>query len=249
MPSRRAELTVVTMTLARGAAEEETLLSALTALSALDLPVIVADGGSSPAFVEALRMLPRFNVHQAGGGSGLVGQIRTALRQTPRDWPSRLLYTEPDKEFFFTEHLAEFLSVGLSMPSRNVVLAARSVRSFSTFPPTQQRTEGLFNSLCSRITDVSSDYCYGPFLMPSDLAGEIVGIDASVGWGWRPFLFARAFRLGLGIEPLTGDFDCPADQRDDGPEEQIHRVNQFKQNVNGLVLGLARSQPLMVHEA
>ena len=48
-----------------------------------------------------------------------------------------VLYTEPDKEMFFAEHLRDFVDRA-SGRDGGVVLAARSESSFASFPPVQR---------------------------------------------------------------------------------------------------------------
>jgi hypothetical protein len=118
------------------------------------------------------------------------------------------------------------------------VLAARTPRSFLTFPPTQCDTEDSVNRLCARVTGVATDYCYGPFLLWPGGVDHLSTLDSAVGWGWRTYICAIASRLGLPIEHVTGDFDCPADERDEDRQEQMHRLRQLAENVTGLVRGL-----------
>jgi hypothetical protein len=63
--------------------------------------------------------------------------------------------------------------------------------------------------------------------------------DDNIGWGWRPFLFAIANRLGFEIKSFEGDFSCPPDQREDNSTERIYRMKQLTQNINGLIQAAA----------
>jgi len=69
----------------------------------------------------------------------------------------------------------------------------------------------------------------------AELVDETAQLTPSVGWGWRPFLFARAVRRGLAVNAVTGDFPCPADQRDEDEGERVHRVRQLTENLAGLL--------------
>lgn len=116
-----------------------------------------------------------------------------------------------------------------------VVIASRSSKGFATFPSFQQMTETTINRCCTEIIGKEMDYCYGPFLLNAQLIPYLTKLDADCGWGWRPFLFAVAHRLGYNIEFHEDDFNCPPDQRDDDATEKIYRMKQLTQNIEGLV--------------
>ena len=112
------------------------------------------------------------------------------------------------------------------------MLAARSSAAFATFPAFQQRAERSFGELCGEVIGERTDYLYGPFLLKSVLVAELAAADASVGWGWRPFLFNVARARGYRIVSISGDSACPIDQR--GDEERVHRLRQLSENADGL---------------
>jgi hypothetical protein len=64
----------------------------------------------------------------------------------------------------------------------------------------------------------------------------VLSIADDAGWGWRPFVFALAARMGLGVTLLEGDYLCPPDQRGEDAGERLHRIRQLQQNVRGLIL-------------
>jgi hypothetical protein len=232
-PMKVSDVSVASMTLARDAREADRLIVALGALSRLKLPIDVTDGGSNASFVDALRSLPGLNVSSLDRSSGLVAQVRASIaRAQSRDRPF-ILYTEPDKYEFFVDHLARFIEGAPESDDVGIVMASRSASSLMTFPPEQQDTERIFNRLCGAVFRREGDYTYGPFLMRRSLVDELSGADASLGWGWRPYLFFRCVRRGLRVELLTDDYDCPPDQR---PESALaYRVQQLGQNVEGLL--------------
>ena len=110
------------------------------------------------------------------------------------------------------------------------MLAARA--AFATFPAFQQRAERSFDELCGEVIGERTDYLYGPFLLKSVLVAELAAADASVGWGWRPFLFNVARARSYRIVSISGDSACPIDQR--GDEERVHRLRQLSENADGL---------------
>ena len=79
------------------------------------------------------------------------------------------------------------------------------------------------------------DYTYGPFLLNRKLAPYLYLVQEDIGWGWRPYAFGLAHRLGYQVNYQEGDFYCPEDQREDNPAERIYRMRQLSQNIQGLV--------------
>lgn len=239
---------VATMTLARGMAEEEVLRTSLDVLRRSGMPVVVSDGGSTGRFVSFLETLEGVTL-AAPRQPGLVGQVMASLRAAREGGALEILYTEPDKQGFFAEKLADFLAQarGSGAP---LAIAARSLNSFATFPATQRFTETVANQVVASCTGVAGDYCYGPFVMRADVAGYLADdlaedaaagavLPGSVGWGWRPFLFTAAHRLGRAMVHIVDDFPCPIDQRQEDEGQRVHRLRQLAQNIDGVARAMA----------
>jgi hypothetical protein len=229
--------TVATITLARDAGEERLIHEAIRTLSQAGLEVVIADGGSPARFVDAVRILPHVEVHPSAH-SGLVGQVQSAVSTAARKGAPWILYTEPDKLAFFTGGLSTFLDAAAARASAAIVIAARSEKALATFPPTQRVAESTFNRLFAEAVGVDGDCLYGPFLFRTDLVEDVRDIDRSLGWGWRPYLFARSLRRGLDISFIVDDFFCPDDQQPEGATEKLHRIRQLNQNLTGLLAGV-----------
>jgi hypothetical protein len=230
------DIAVATITLARQPSEERLLLSSLEALSRVGLRVAVADGGSPAPFVKALRQLPGLKVRVVREPRSLLRQVRTAF-DCAREWRTKaLLYTEPDKEDFFSTHLVRVLRESLEGNfAHGVSVAARSPEAFLTFPVTQRLTEDVLNRLCGALTGVHTDYSYGPFVLEPRMADYLDTLPDDIGWGWRPFVFALAGRLNHPVSSVVGDFVCPEADRAESAADRTHRMRQLAQNVAGLV--------------
>jgi hypothetical protein len=228
------EVAVATMTWARDAAEEELLRESLPVLAGLNLPVFVTDGGSGEAFVDFLRSLPNFDVCDPPR-RGPWEQARQSMLAARGSGRAFVLYTEPDKGDFFRRVLREFISAAPGAEDVGVVLASRSADSFATFPEFQRRTEEAINLCCAEVVGSHFDFSYGPFLMGRALAGSLDSAPRELGWGWRPYAFGTARRLGYRVESLVRDLPCPPPQREDGPRERLLRMRQLAQSVEGLI--------------
>ncbi|HEU4902040.1 MAG TPA: hypothetical protein VFT06_04585 [Flavisolibacter sp.] len=232
------DIAIATISWARNREEEEQLRVSLQKLAALQVPVFITDGGSSTDFQNFLHSLPQFTVLAA---KGLWAQAKSSLAGAARSGAQTILYTEPDKEAFFSAHLPQLLQKKPVGKDEGVVLASRSANGFASFPAFQQMTETTINNCCREIIGKEVDYCYGPFFFNSRLVAYLDVLPENCGWGWRPFLFVVAHRLGLPVNALTGDFACPPDQCTDDAGERIYRMKQLAQNIEGMVLATAVS--------
>ena len=237
VPLNPRGLPVATMTLARNAEEDALLRRGLAVLAAHGMRVAVADGGSAPAFVDAVRALPTVTMCPPAE-PGLVAQVGASIATAATWGSSFVLYTEPDKETFFREHLAGFLQRADRADDVGIVVAGRSAEAFATFPAAQRQAETFANFLCADATGVRGDYFYGPFLFRTRLASLVAGLPRTIGWGWRPYLFAAAARRGYRTVVVEGDFRCPEDQRVETDTDRDHRLRQLGQNISGLSLAM-----------
>jgi hypothetical protein len=225
------DLFIATISWARNYEEEKVLRTSLKYLASLKIPVCITDGGSSNQFIEFLHSIPNFIVRQA---KGLWPQSKLSIASAIESGAKYIFYTEPDKLYFFSNHLKQMLDV-IDVEKAGVILASRTLKGFSSFPLFQQMTETAINNCCKEVIKKGMDYCYGPFLFNSDLVPYLNVLDDDIGWGWRTFLFAVAHRLGFKVKNFEGDFTCPPDQKQDDEQERIYRMKQLTQNINGLV--------------
>jgi hypothetical protein len=228
------QVTVATMTWVRNATEETLLRRTLGSLAGCGLRVAVADTGTSRDFLHFLEQLPHFSV-TVPTDTGLVAQIKASFRAAARSGSRFILYTEPDKQFFFERRLTDFLQAARDHAYAGVIVASRSPDSLLTFPRMQRYTEDVINHLCGELIGVECDYSYGPFLLNRTLLPFVETLDPTLGWGWRHFIFRTAHRLGRRVIPVIGDYPCPEDQRTEDAEEQAHRIRQLSQNALGLI--------------
>lgn len=226
---------IATITWARDEEEQQLLQRSLAALSSLQIPVFVTDGGSTHSFIEFLNTIPHFTVGQAKQ-AGVFAQIKQSLDAAFNSNASFALYTEPDKEMFFKTGLLQMLKEINANENTGVVLATRSQQAFSSFPTFQQMTETCINNCCAELIKKELDYTYGPFLLNKKLLSYLNDVKENIGWGWRPYVFNIANRLGLDVHAIEKDFYCPQDQQNDSSKERIYRMKQLEENIRALVL-------------
>lgn len=228
-------ITIATITLARNTQEERELRLALQELASLHMPVIVADGGSTPSFLSFLHSLPHFTVVPVANSS-VWAQAKASVEAACHTNTPFVFYTEPDKKEFFKTGLLSLIAAAGADESTGIVLASRSAAGFATFPFFQQMTESAINHCCAEVTGTEGDYCYGPFLLNRALIPYLDLVEENIGWGWRPYCFGMAHRLGYTTDTFEAGFTCPSHQREDDEKERIYRMKQLEQNIRGLVL-------------
>lgn len=232
----RKNISIATISWARNEEEERLLRASLQHLANLQIPVFITDGGSNESFLQFIRGIPHFTLLQAKE-KGVFAQARNSLAAAYETDRPFVFYTEPDKESFFQGAIQNLMDEARADDSLGIYLASRSGKGFATFPPFQQMTETTINNCCTEVTGKEVDFTYGPFLLNRKLIPLISQLKEDVGWGWRPYAFVMAHRIGLGLDALVDDFICPAAQRSDA-KERIYRMKQLEQNIRGVVLAV-----------
>lgn len=227
---------IATITLARNPGEKRDLEKALVVLRKIGIPVVVADGGSEERFVHFLRQQD-FAVC-APKTKGLVPQVKESLKTASQFGKPFILYTEPDKLPFFEKGLVEFVKAIRPKKDFGMAFACRNRRSFQTFPEGQQLAEKGMNEFTELLAGRKGDYCYGPLLIPAKCVELAQDCPNDLAWGWRFFLLGKMLKAGKAIQHVERYFPCPQDQRSESKADQIYRVRQLRQNLQGLFLGL-----------
>lgn len=231
-------IAIATITLARDKKEEQLLRQSLQQLAELKLPVFITDGGSLPGFLDFLRSFPHFILSSANV-RGVWEQAKNSLIEAYQSDADFIFYTEPDKYDFFRLSLPGMLAHLQVNDQSGIVMASRSESGFASFPAFQRMTETTINNCCEEIIGKKYDYTYGPFLLNKQLIPYLNLVNEDIGWGWRPYIFSTARRLGFTVETYIGDFFCPTLQQEDTPAERIYRMKQLQQNIQGLVMSTA----------
>lgn len=85
-----------------------------------------------------------------------------------------------------------------------------------------------------------ADYCYGPILLNRAAAALALAAPENLGWGWRFWLLGRAAHQKWKFGAIELPVPCPKDQRNENSREnQLYRIKQLRQNLDGLFLGNA----------
>lgn len=224
---------IATMTLARNETESILMQSSLSALCEHGFPDYLVDAGSVPSLIKFLSGHPHIHLYPESLRGPWI-QAKAAIAFAVSEGAEGIIYTEPDKKDFFEYHLKGLVAANYN--DREIILAAREQSSFETFPVIQQVTETEINQQIGKLIAASKDYCYGPFMMPGSFFSQLSDLPDDIGWGWRPYAFIRAFKMGIGVKFFEGNFNCPFEQRGDGEKEKSYRLKQLEENLKGLQL-------------
>ena len=226
------DLEIATMTLDKKG-DAELMKSSLEVLSNFRYSVHVADGGSSPKFVDALKKMG----HKVEYAQGLTAQHKNSISRASDKSPF-VLYTEPDKHDWFVNGFEESVDTYFKRDKGSgLLLVARTPEQLKTFPPHQQEWEGkLAKEIITPKTGVNGDFTYGPRFFPSELGIQVKDVKDAQGWETITFLVGRAYKMGLPINMLYTAAECPLDQR--GEDNAKYRQFQFNCNKKGFELGL-----------
>jgi hypothetical protein len=230
-----SELSIATISWARDEEEEKLLRESLQQLAKLERPVYITDGGSTSSFLDFLTGFPNFVILKAEE-KGVWAQAKKSLSEAYKNASPFILYTEPDKLDFFENGLPRMLDEVTVDEQLGVITASRSTKGFATFPAFQQMTETTINNCCNEVIGYNVDYTYGPFILNTKLVPYVDLIQDDIGWGWRPYVFGIAKRLGYKVEAFKHDFSCPLTQQEDSAKERVYRMKQLSQNIQGIVL-------------
>jgi len=228
------QLSIATLTWARDEDEEKVLRQSMEQMAALQVPVFISDGGSSAEFLQFLKSFPHFHILPPAG-NGVWPQAKNSLMAAFQNTSPFIFYTEPDKKDFFQHGVRAMIESIKDNANLGIVMASRSVKSFATFPPFQQMTETTINNCVAEVIGPKVDYTYGPFLMNKKLVPYLQQIEKDTSWGWRPYAFVVAKKLGLEVAFFEGDFDCPPAQQKDTEKDRLYRIQQLSQNIEGLL--------------
>ena len=229
------EIPIVTVTLARGEREGDLLLTALRELTGLvGGPVLVTDGGSTPEFRAQLRRIPGLTVTDPPV-SGLTAQVRQSLLAGGEHSSGHVLYTEPDKSWFFRNRLVDFLRIGREILASDpehlgLLLPTRSAASFMSYPAAQRGHERATDDLLGEITGVRGDFTYGPRIIAREVVAPILESTEELGWGWLSAAVVLAHRSGRAIRCLEMDLPCPEEDRWECAEAARYREAQHRQH-------------------
>jgi hypothetical protein len=235
-------LSIATITWARNEDEEKLLRQSLQQLADFQIPVYITDGGSNQGFLDFLSSHAHFKLLHTTA-KGVWAQAKNSLSEAHKSGTEFILYTEPDKRDFFSRSLLQMLGTVQVSEQSGIVLAARSDLGFNTFPSFQRMTETTINNCSTEVIGKPLDFTYGPFILNRKLVPYLDLVQEDIGWGWRPYTFIIASRLGLSVDAYTADFSCPSDQREDDPKERIYRMRQLEQNIRGIVLAASVELP------
>lgn len=157
-------------------------LAAMDKAQAIGLPVISADAGSSPRYIEAAR--ERGAMIFKASGKTLGAQRREAIARAQQLHPLCIVYSEIEKLPLIAEvpHIVEPI---LSGKAEMVVPRRQSLESY---PSLQQRSEHIMNSHWQMLTGIPLDVSFGPRAWHASLSPLFLSYTGDYGDLWESIM-------------------------------------------------------------
>jgi len=229
----RADIAVATVSWIRTAKEAGLILKTIEALSQLELPVVIVDGGSDPRYLQKIREMK--NVVLLTGGKGLTAQLIESQRLAAK-LAKTIFYLHTDKLDFALETAPKMIEYYRSLKHQGVLVPTRTPASMATYPIFQQKVEDFLNYFMSDYLGVTADYYAGPKIYPASLVSYLDQLQGEIGWGFEAYFYALAKRLEMPFDFLSFYMNSPVDI-DDKEETKKYRLKVTQWQIDGLAQG------------
>lgn len=208
-----------TTTWIRNATERTAVLDSLDNLNKLQLPIFVADAGSSPDDQKRLQSFS--NVHFFTE-TGLTKQL-LLVHKKAAEKASAIFYLQSDKHDFVKKYVSPMIEKYNSLETKGILIPSRTAESLQTYLPYQRTVEEFLNFFVSDYVGKPEDYYAGPKIYPSSLLSYLDSLHGDVGWGVEAFLYVIAKRLDIPFDFLSVTFTAPKDV-DSSEETKRYRL-------------------------
>ncbi len=240
----RADFVVSTVALARTKLEAKTILDTLRLLSKINIPIVVADGGSPKKFLNEIRKIHNVIIEKKKKDD-LFSQVKQSLYKASK-LGRAIFYLESNKYLLVKTELPKILKKAKKIitkdPEFGLILISRNKKSFETFPKFQRAEEQFLNKLTISLLHLKkTDYSYGPRILNSSHIKYLKNIHADLGWGWPSFILFTYHKLRKKIYSISVDGVCPVEERVENEEDQRYRLRQLKENLKGIELSLNKN--------
>ncbi|MFA4880265.1 MAG: hypothetical protein WC650_01390 [Candidatus Doudnabacteria bacterium] len=230
---RKKPIAITTISLNRTPEEGETVLETVKILNSLGIPIIIADGGSP---IKQKKIMKSFSNVTFLEAEGLTNEIKTTFRRGAAMADS-LFYLHLDKLDFVRKYVPKLIQYYLARKDKKMIVAARTKKSFQTYPPYQRKVEEYLNYVLGDYCGSRSDYYYGPKIFSSMLVPYLKALKGDVGWGIEAYFYVLNHRLSLPMEFYPVEITAPAEVLADELEFKQYRLKGLLQQVEGFLQG------------
>lgn len=214
--------------------ERHLVIETIRALSGLEIPIIITDGGSKNEDKLIIKNIPNVIFFEA---KNLTCEINTSLVEAAK-LADNIFYLQSDKLDFSEKFAPEMIKDYFKFEKETIFIPSRTKESFSKYPQFQQTVETFLNWVISDYVGIKNDYYLGPKIFPSSLVKYLDQIQSDIGWGIEAFLYVLAKRLNLDFKFFSCFVKFP---KDVGSEEEIklNRLKSVTRQLEGFNQGLS----------
>ena len=227
------DIAITTVSWIRTDEERNVVLSTIKSLSRLDVPIVIADKGSSEKDIDIIKKTPHVIFFKASGG--LTEQLFVSNREAAKV-ADYLFYLHTDKLDFVQNTTSQMITAYRKLKNKGMLIPVRTKESFQTYPFYQQKQEEFLNFFVGDYVGIPNDYYAGPKIYPSTLIPYLDQAKGDFGWGIEAYFYVIAKRLGLPFDLFPFSMQAPIDV-DDEEKTKIYRLNIASWMIDGFLQG------------
>jgi len=230
---KKHKLAITTTSLIRTPTEGITVLKTIEVLSALNIPVIIADGGSPQKQKQIIKNMPNIILLEE---KGLTNQLKESFVKGA-DIANSLFYLHTDKLDFVQKYAHKLIDNYLDLKTKGMLIPIRTAAAFNTYPKYQRELENFLNYMISDYCGKKADYYFGPKIFSSKLVSYLDRVRKDIKWGIEAYFYTINHRLKLPMHFYKVNVNAPKEVLTDDFEFKKYRLELIKWQIDGLILG------------
>lgn len=228
----KSDIVVSTISWIRTSEERAIVLETINALSKLEIPIVIVDGGSSADDKEKIKAIPHVVLLEA---KGLTNQLILSHREAAKRG-EYLFYLQSDKLEFARKSAGEMVETYRALPDQGMLIPVRTQESIDSYLSYQWQVEEFLNFFISDYIGIKNDYYAGPKIYPATLVKYLDNLKLDIGWGIEAYFYALAKRLGMKLDFTPVISTAPIDV-DNEEDTKNYRLRITKWQIEGLLEG------------
>jgi hypothetical protein len=224
----KSDIAIATVSWIRTKEEAKVVLETIKYLSQLDIPVIIADGGSPEQYKQKIRTFPNVTLLET---KGLDSQLLISHQEAAKV-ADYIFYLHTDKLDFARDVALKLIKKYRELPEKGMFIPSRTAESRETYLPYQKITEEFLNYFIGEYIGIPKDYFAGPAIYPATLVKYLKQIKGEIGWGIEAYFYVLAKRLNMPFEFYPCYFTAPVDVIDED-EVRLYRLKIVNWQIEG----------------
>lgn len=224
---------IATVSLIRTKEESEIVLKTIQKLSELNIPIVIADGGSPSHDINKIKKIK--NVLLFKTKNWLTSQLIKSHKEAAK-LADYIFYLHTDKLNFAKDTASKMIKKYLSLKNKGILIPTRTKKSLETYPEYQKREEEYLNYFMSDYIGIKTDYYAGPKIYPAYLVKYLGNVKGKIGWGIEAYFYAIAKRLKMPFDFISFYMQAPSDI-DNIEKTKNYRLRIMQWQIDGLIQG------------